>query len=157
LPAQTPSRAEMAEQVENLQAELEALKTSHYQLLNQVETPQPVQAAAPVDTVHNTIVKPKGGAIKAPNTIEEANALLLVLLGFVQFVLTGFIPKERLPKWLSPFMMSVIIAAVVTVVGLTLGNLSLPDAIAFFAGVSGIGNIFHQIKKPKTPKNEKTV
>lgn len=133
----------------DLQTSVQDLQTSYQQLLMQLEQARQTSIQADSSNVSKPI-------IKAPGTIDEANALLLVLLGFVQFILTGFVPKDKLPRWLSPFMLSVMVAVVVTVVGLTVGHLSLPDAFAFFVGVTGVGNIFHQIKKPKASKTAPT-
>lgn len=150
LPAQSQRviLSETSKKVDSLENTVSDLRAAYQALLFQMEAAQQANTKTVV-TDDSTTVTTTQPIIKAPSTVDEANALLLVLLGFVQFILTGFVPKEKLPRWLSPFMLSVIVAVVVTVVGLTLGNLSIPDGIAFFAGVSGIGNIIHQIKKPK--------
>lgn len=146
LPAQdsTPTDVQTLEtKTTALQTNLEELQAAYTELQTQLEAAR--QNAILADST--AIDKP---LIKAPSTIDEANTLLVVLLGFVQFILTGFVPKDKLPKWLSPFILSVLIGVAVTVVGLTVGHLSLPDALAFFLGVTGTGNLIHQIKKPKT-------
>jgi len=144
LPAQD-SPQDLAAQTTELESKVNDLETAYNQLQMQLE-------AAKANAVLTDSTATDQPIIKAPSTVDEANTLLLVLLGFVQFILTGFIPKDKLPRWLSPFVLSVLIALVVTAVGLTVGNLSLPDGVAFFLGVTGTGNLIHQIKKPKTEK-----
>lgn len=85
-----------------------------------------------------------------PTTVEEANGVLVYVLGFLQFILVGFI-GDRLPKWLSPFVLSVIVGGVIAAVAYFMpgSDFTLNEAVTFFLGVSGVGNIIHQIKKPK--------
>lgn len=149
-----PSLTATSRKVDSLENTVTDLQLAYKQLLLSAEAARQVQLTAQITADSTATTKT---IIKAPNTVEEANALLVLLLGFVQFVLTGFIPKDKLPRWLSPFVLSILIGLVVTIVGLTLGNLSLPDGLSFFLGVTGAGNIIHQIKKPKTAKDEKTV
>lgn len=152
LSAQNTKRASLTqtvEAVEDLQLVTADLHDTDADLQEQLTALAAQIQGIQKDTVNIQIPTTGGPAIKAPGTVEEANALMVILMGFVQFVLVGFVGKDKLPKWLSPFMLSILVAVVVTVVGITWGGLDLAQGILFFAGVSGFGNIIHQIKKPQ--------
>jgi hypothetical protein len=102
----------------------------------------------------DTLANPQ--KISVPTTIEEAKGLLVYILSFVQFVLVG-IWGNKLPRWLSPFVLSIIVGAVISVVAYfgSGGAFSIGEAVTFFLAVAGGSNIIHQIKKPL--KDEKSV
>lgn len=89
--------------------------------------------------------------LKIPTSVEEANATLVYIVSFIQFIFVGFL-GDKLPKWLSPFVLSVVVGLGVAVVAYFFsgGAFTLNEAVTFFLAISGGSNIIHQIKKPKT-------
>jgi hypothetical protein len=143
LNAQRISLTKTADAVETLKAE----KSELQQKVAEIET-KFNQLTGAVDSLKNT-----GGKLVVPTTVEEANSVLVYVLGFVNFVFVGLF-RGKLPKWLTPFILSVLSSLVVSVLGyfLSKGEFSINEAVTFFLAVAGGSNIIHQIKKPaKTP------
>jgi hypothetical protein len=138
---QRPSLTRTAEAVTVLAAENEELRVQLLTIEDRLGL-----VAANVDSLYR-----EGKEVaKVPATVEEAQGLYGFLAGIVVWLFTGILSRWR-PAWLSSFVLSVIVATVVTAVAYFAGGgeFTLSEAIEFFVWASGSGNILHQMKKPQ--------
>lgn len=136
------SRTKNAKDIDNLELENENLKFEIENLKGQFD-----KMSVSVDSLERQGDNQK---VIIPTDEKEAQTLLVYVLGILQFIFVGAIAK-RLPPWLTPFTLSLIIGALIVILAFTFskGEFTIAEALVFYAGILGIGNGIHQVKKVK--------
>lgn len=137
--AQRPSLTRTAQAVELLES-----KNTDLQLKVQELEAAMMAVSAEVDTLE-TSAKP----VKIPTTVADAEDLLAWAMSLVMFILVGFVPEEKLPKWLSKFVLSIIVGVIITVIAYfgSNGAFTIGEAVTFLLAIGGGSNYIHRIKK----------
>lgn len=140
---QRPSLTKTAEAVESLEAENAAMRDRLMGVEEKLEG-----IVAKPDTVALTTLKPTE-AVKVPVTADEVLALLTLIMSWLSFLFTGAISK-KLPKWLTKFTLSLMVATVLSGVAFAFGKgqFSASEMFIVFGAVMGFSNAAHQTKKP---------
>lgn len=136
--AQRVSLTQTAETVNQLQIRTQAQEMQ----LNEIE-----QRLNNIQTDVDTIIQTGKNVVKIPTTVEEAQNLYIYASSIIMFILVGIF-KDRLPKWITPFTFSMVVAIVISAIGYFAGEFSLNEIVVFLMAIGGGSNILHQIKKP---------
>ena len=92
--------------------------------------------------------------VKIPTDVVEAKSLYAFFSSLVTFIIVGLFNKDKLPKWLNKFTISIGVGGIITALAYfgSGGEFTVAEAVEFFFFVIGGSNAIHQVTKEKKPK-----
>ena len=152
IPSFGQSRAQLKKEINTLELRIDTLQSDNDYLLEQVYLINENLDAVPDKVVNEVKKKLSGeeGDLKIPTNSKEAQALYILLFGFIMWLVVKVLGGEKVlsflgkrPKW----KLSIIVGGVVAALGYFFGGMAISEVFTFFSGVVGVSGIVYNGSK----------